>query len=213
MNEIRNHMVPVEVRADGDSLVAYGYAAKFNVTSQNLGGFVERIAPGTFTQTVQDADIRALYNHDANLLLGRNKAGTLRVSEDAVGLAYEIDLPDTTVGRDLARLLERGDVSGSSFGFRVIEDDWGETDSGFPVRTLKSVALRDVGPVTFPAYVDADSAIRSLAVARNLDIDILIAAARADKLSSALRADSSDTEDDSTGQATPTGTYRRSFNR
>jgi len=203
--EVRNLMEPVEFRAEGKALFAYGYAARFNTTSQNLGGFVERIAPGTFAKTLQEADVRALFNHDPNLLLGRNKVGTLTLAEDSTGLAYEVELPDTSVGRDLAVLLERGDVSGSSFGFRTITDEWAETDSGFPERTLTSVALRDVGPVTFPAYVDADSAIRSLAESRSLDVNDLLAAAKADKLSEALRAEDeegSETEQEE-DQATP----------
>jgi len=177
MTEIRNLSEPVEFRAEDGKLVAHGYAAKFRTLSQNLGGFVETIAPGTFAKTIQEADVRALFNHDPNLLLGRNRAGTLRLEEDDTGLRYEVDLPDTSVGRDVAKLLERGDISGSSFGFRTIEDDWGETDSGFPLRTLKQVALRDVSPVTYPAYVDTDSALRSLAEVRGVELDAVRKAA------------------------------------
>lgn len=193
--ERRTFLGEVEFRAEGKRLVAHGYAARFNVHSQNLGGFVEVVAPGAFSKTIREADVRALFNHDPNMVLGRNKAGTLAMEEDGTGLAYEVDLPDTTVGRDVATLLERGDVSGSSFGFRVIEDDWSETDSGFPERTLKSVALRDVGPVTFPAYTEADSALRSLAESRSLDLPTLIEAAKANKLSEALRAEDMEDED------------------
>jgi HK97 family phage prohead protease len=180
--EVRNHIEDVEFRSEGGRLIAQGYAARFDALSQNLGGFVEQIAPGAFTKTLQEADVRALFNHDPNFVLGRNKSGTLRMAEDRDGLAYEIDLPDTTLGRDVAVLLERGDISGSSFGFRVIEDDWAETRSGFPLRTLKQVALRDVGPVTYPAYVDSSSALRSFAEARSLDIDTVVAAAEENKL-------------------------------
>ena len=157
----------IEFRAGSEGQIrAGGYAARFDALSQNLGGFVERIAFGAFTKTIQEADIRALFNHDSSLVLGRNRSGTLRLEEDSVGLAYEIDLPDTQVGRDVAAMLERGDVSGSSFGFGVISDEWGETDSGFPLRTLTQVALRDVGPVTFPAYTDASSALRGQVLAQ-----------------------------------------------
>lgn len=187
MDELRTFTEPAEIRQLEDgSRVAYGYAARFGALSQNLGGFVERIAPGTFAKTIQEADIRGLFNHDANMVLGRNRSGTLRLSEDDQGLRYEIDIPDTQVGRDVAVLLERGDVTGSSFGFRTIDDEWSETDDGFPLRTLKSVALRDVGPVTFPAYTDAEAGLRSLAEARNLDAATVLEAAQRNDLAAVL---------------------------
>jgi HK97 family phage prohead protease len=176
--ERRTFSEPVEFRKVGDKLTAAGYAAKFNKLSQNLGGFVEQVAPGAFSQTITQQDVRALFNHDENNVLGRMGNGALRLEEDEVGLAYEIDLPATRAGQDVALLLERKDVAGSSFGFRVIEDEWGETEQGFPLRTLKQVSLRDVGPVTFPAYTDTEAALRSLAEARSLDINDLVAAAQ-----------------------------------
>ena len=212
MTEVRNLLEPVEVHGEGGRLVAHGYAARFDKLSQNLGGFVERISPGAFKKTLKEADVRALFNHDPHLVLGRNISGTLRMSEDSDGLAYEIDLPDTSVGRDVAVLLERGDVSGSSFGFRVIDDVWDDAADGFPRRTLKEVALRDVGPVTFPAYVDASSAIRSLAEARSIDFDVLANAARADQLSEALRASDNEDEDlEDNGRDALTIVHRRVF--
>ena len=167
----------VELREEGDYLTAIGYAATFNRLSSNLGGFVERVAPGTFTSTLKQADVRALYNHEPDHLLGRSSTGTLRLSEYYHGLRYDIDLPDTTLGRDVAELLRRGDISGSSFGFRTIGDEWSETEDGYPLRTLTEVALRDVGPVTFPAYTSTDASLRSLAEERSLDLDTLIQAA------------------------------------
>ena len=167
----------VELREEGDTLTAVGYAATFNRLSSNLGGFVERVATGTFASTLKQADVRALYNHEPDHLLGRSTTGTLRMVEDDHGLRYEIDLPDTTLGRDVAELLRRGDISGSSFGFRTIGDEWSETDDGYPLRTLTEVALRDVGPVTFPAYTSTDASLRSLAEERTLDLATLIQAA------------------------------------
>lgn len=212
--ERRTFLGEVQFRAEGKSLKAYGYAARFNVRSQNLGGFVEQVAPGTFAKTIQEADIRGLFNHDPNYILGRNKSGTLRMEEDGTGLAYEMDLPDTSAGRDVAALLERGDVSGSSFGFRVIEDEWGETEQGFPLRTLKQVALRDVGPVTFPAYTDAESALRSLAESRSLDIHDLVEAAKKNELRELIVADEAESDEEERqaegGRETPT-TERRRF--
>ena len=126
---------------------------------------VERIAPGAFSRACREADdCRALVNHDPNLLLGRTSSGTLRITEDQRGLRYDVDLPDTTIARDLAVSVERGDINGSSFGFVVESESWDETknDDGTvsAVRTIRSVRLLDVGPVTYPAY-SATSAGRS----------------------------------------------------
>ena len=199
-NERRTFKGTVEVRAEGEQSVAVGYAARFDALSQNLGGFVERIDPKAFNQTVTQADVRALFNHDANYVLGRSSSGTLRMDVDDEGLRYEIDLPPTATGRDLAVLLKRGDISGSSFGFRVLDDEWGETEDGYPLRTLKAVALRDVGPVTFPAYTAAESALRSLAEARNLDLDELVSAAKRNELGQVIAPQS----EDESSQETPT---------
>lgn len=187
---------PVEVRSEGDALVAHGYAYRFGALSQNLGGFVERIAPGAGKKSSQESDIRALFNHDPNMVLGRNRAGTLTFEEDDEGGAYEIRLPDTSIGRDLAVNLEAGNVSGSSFGFRLIEDEWDETEQGFPLRTLKQFSIRDVGPVTFPAYTDADSALRSLAEARSLDLAELVEAAKHNNLADMIGNKSTDEDRD-----------------
>lgn len=176
----------VELREEGNTMTAIGYASVFNRLSQNLGGFVERVAQGTFAKTIQEADVRALFNHDADQVLGRSKSGTLRMQEDEKGLRYEIDLPNTQLGRDLAALLERGDISGSSFGFTTISDEWGETDDGYPLRTLTEVKLRDVSPVTFPAYTSSEASLRSLAEERSIDLEILVDAAERNDLRSVL---------------------------
>jgi len=142
-----------------------GYAAKFDVMSENLGGFREQIAPGAFTDVLNN-DVRALFNHDVNHVLGRTKACTLRIAQDDVGLYYEVDLPDTQAARDLVTSIDRGDVSQSSFAFRVAPngDNWHENDDGIIVRTITKVSrLYDVSPVTYPAYPDATVGKRSMA--------------------------------------------------
>lgn len=185
--ERRTYAGTVEFRRENDGrVVATGYAAVFNTLSQNLGGFVEQVAPGAFAQTLTQQDVRALFNHDPNHVLGRMGSASLRMVEDEKGLAYEIDLPDTNTGRDVATLLERRDVVGSSFGFNVISDAWSETAEGFPLRTLNAVSLRDVGPVTFPAYTSSEAALRSLAEQRSLDLPLLVAAAEAGRLAEVL---------------------------
>jgi len=152
-------------RDDGSNAppMIVGYAAVFGMRSDVIGGsFVEEIAPGAFDDVLQQ-DVRGLFNHNPNYLLGRTKSGTLRLSVDSRGLRYEIDPPDTQTVRDLVLTpLARRDMSGSSFTMRVIEDEWRE-EGDLIVRTIKRIAeLRDVGPVAFPAYPDATAAQRSL---------------------------------------------------
>lgn len=150
---------PPELRADGNAKVARGYAAMFN-SETGLSFFRERIMPGAFSASLKDGDIRALVDHDTGRVIGRSTAGTLRLNEDDKGLFVEIDLPDTTDGRDLAVSLERGDISGMSFGFRVTHDEWDETVD--PVlRTIHAVDLFEVSAVAFPAYGDTEIALRS----------------------------------------------------
>lgn len=148
-----------DMRAAGSRRIV-GHAAIFNSLSQDLGGFRERIVPGAFAEAIRTDDVRALLNHDPNILLGRNRSGTLRMHEDSRGLAVEIDLPDTSFARDLLTLIERGDVSQMSFAFSVRPggQEWAKDDNGTPIRTLKNVRLFDVSPVTFPAYTATDVA-------------------------------------------------------
>lgn len=155
---------PPEIRASDKGKTARGYAALFN-SRTDIGGFDEVIAPGAFAETLKTSDVRALVDHDSGRVIGRSGAGTLRLSEDEKGLFVEIDLPDTTDGRDLAALLERGDISGMSFGFRVTKDEWDEA-AGKPSRTIRSVDLFEVSAVAFPAYPDTSIALRSLEEAR-----------------------------------------------
>lgn len=156
----------VEVRAAGDggySIVGHG--AVFNSLSENLGGFREKIAPGAFASVLaKSPDVRALYNHDPNLVLARTTNGTLRLEEDVAGLRYHADVAPTSYGSDLRLLLERGDVTQSSFAFRVADDSWDEDpDTGALIRTVHEFsALFDVSPVTYPAYPAADSGLTSL---------------------------------------------------
>lgn len=151
----------VERRGEGDAPTIVGYAALFDTLSENLGGFREKIDRGAFAKSLQ-GDVRALINHDANLVLGRTNAGTLRLTEDERGLSIEIDPPDTTFAKDLMTTIERGDISQQSFGFRTIKDAWETVEEGPDIRTLVEVELFDIGPVTFPAYPDTAVAVRSL---------------------------------------------------
>jgi HK97 family phage prohead protease len=150
--------------------VLMGYAAKFGTLSQDLGGFKETIRNGAFKKTILEADIRALFNHDANFILGRNKANTLRLWEDDTGLGFNIYLPDTQQARDLAESIARGDVDQCSFAFSVIKEDWREdTNAGIVVRDLVEVKLFDVSVVTYPAYEDTDVKLRNKGKAEGIN--------------------------------------------
>jgi HK97 family phage prohead protease len=162
--ERRDISAAPQLRADGDKKTAAGYAALFNSQTDIGGYFREQIAPGAFAEAIK-GDVRALIDHDTGRVIGRTAAGTLRLTEDATGLAAEIDLPDTTDGRDLAVQLERGDITGMSFGFRVTHDEWDETGDT-PLRTIHKLELLEVSAVAFPAYPDTSLAMRSLEAAR-----------------------------------------------
>ena len=142
-----------------------GYAANFNSISEDLGGFREVLMPGCFADALKTSDIRALYNHDANYVLGRNMSGTLRLQEDERGLHFEVDPPDTSYARDLQVSMSRGDISNCSFGFSVPEggDAWRKEQDGTWLRSILKVdRLYDVSPVTYPAYPSTSCAVRSL---------------------------------------------------
>lgn len=140
-----------------------GYAAKFDKRA-NLGWYQEEIAAGAFAESLKRGDdVRALWNHSTSAPLGRRSAGTLRVSEDTIGLRVEIDLPQTSAGRDVLESVTRGDVDGMSFGFRANRVEWqfdGEDEKN-DVRRLLEVDLIEVSPVTFPAYDDTEIGKRS----------------------------------------------------
>jgi uncharacterized protein len=154
----------IEISEGDEGPKISGYAAVFNQLSEDLGGFVEQIEPGAFSEAIPVSDVRALINHDRNMILGRNLAGTLALFEDEQGLGYVIDPPQTSYATDLLASLARGDVSQSSFGFLVGDDYWlppSTETGGLPVRVITRVSeLFDVSPVTFPAYSQTSAAVR-----------------------------------------------------
>ena len=161
--------IRVENRADGGKMIV-GYGAVFHRagepgTEYRLApDIVERIAPTAFDRALsQKQDVRGLFNHDPNMLLGRAAAGTLRMTTDERGLKYEIDLPDTQAGRDVAANIAAGNLTGSSFSFRINgkQGQRFEKAKGYDVRHIVDVDLYDVGPVTFPAYEGTTTGIRS----------------------------------------------------
>lgn len=140
-----------------------GYAALFNTDSENLGGFVERIAPGAFDKalTQVDPDVWALYEHRGHKKLGKRSNDTLQIAVDKKGLKVAINMPNTTLGRDVTEEVRSGLIAGMSFGFIALKDEWDEKQEP-AVRTIKDLLLYEVSIVGNPAYPDTTIAKRSL---------------------------------------------------
>jgi len=176
--ELERRSFPVQelrVVSEGEAPRIVGYAAVFDELSENLGGFREKIRPGAFKKTVKESDIRALWNHDSNFVLGRTAADTLELTEDEHGLKIDITPPDTQWARDLMVSIERGDVSQMSFGFRTIRDEWSnQDDERETIRELIEVRLFDVSPVTFPAYPQTEVQLRSVLGMEMREIEVAL---------------------------------------
>lgn len=184
MHKIERRSVPfqvAEVRAAGEdkTRTIVGYAAIFYRAGDPatefrvMDDFVERIHPGAFDAALREDDVRGLFDHRSDRVLGRRVPGvekpTMRLSVDERGLKYEIDLPEHELG--VGELIQRGDVTGSSFGFSAYVDYgakrgrivWEEVD-GVLIRNVHDLTLYDVGPVTYPAYEGSTAEARSLAL-------------------------------------------------
>ncbi len=161
--ELERRCVPLrEVRLKGDGgSILEGRGIVYNEWT-DMGGWLERVAVGAADDSISTDDIKSLFNHDANYPLGYNKADppTLRLAADAAGVSYETDLPETSYAADLKVSVRRGDIHGNSFGFYTLEDRWGTID-GKEYRELTRVQVVDIGPVTFPQYVQTDLALRA----------------------------------------------------
>lgn len=159
----------VECRVEADEKRIKGYAIVFNSLSLDLGGFREQIAPEAVDRTLSEAlDVRALVDHDSGKVIGRTRSGTLDLRKDKKGLRVDIE-PDTEISyaRDILRAVARGDVSGMSFGFRVLGDEW-DFEPKTPIRTVTDMRISEVSIVTFPAYTatNVEAAKRSLEAAQ-----------------------------------------------
>ena len=172
--ETRTTPIQFEVREDADGMTFEGYAAVFNSPSEPLP-FVERIAPGAFTRSLEARnDIKLLWNHDTGSVLGSTRAGTMKLYQDGTGLRVSARIANTTAGRDAAELIRRGDVDSMSFGFSVPSggDEWSSDGSE---RTLKSVRLHEVSIVPFPAYsaTAGTTSVRGLElIAQRAEVDV-----------------------------------------
>lgn len=141
-----------------------GYAVKWEMKSVTMGywqRFKEQFKKGAFTDSLTQDDQLALWSHDTSQVLGRTKNGTLRLFEDEVGLRFELDLADTTLGDDTYKTIKRGDVDGVSFGFQMAKEEWDESDPDNVVRSVTKAKLLEISPVAFPAYPDSQVSARS----------------------------------------------------
>lgn len=194
--ERRSLVEEIEFRSaeNGTRLVASGVAMRYGAKSKPIphrarGAFREEFRSGAFSKTVQETDVESHLEH-VGPYLGRVSNGTLRLVDSRSTLDYELDLPDTTAGRDAAALLERRDVRGSSIGFRSIpgRDTWTVDDDGMALRTVTEARLFRVDLTTSPAYTDstAEAALRSLAADLELELDEVLEAAGAGELRSLI---------------------------
>lgn len=179
----------VEARAEKPPLIV-GHAALFNNRTMIAGSFYEEIDPGAFSKTIKEGDVRSLWNHDINFVLGRTKSGTLRLSEDEKGLRIENDAPQTQLINDMVlEPMRRGDVDQMSFSFDAVRTEWINQENDLPIRRLLEVKLYDVSPVTFPAYPDADVSVRSAFAAVGIDTLALTQAITRSKVGAITDAD------------------------
>lgn len=155
----------IEIREEESGVrTISGYAVKWEMKSVTMGyfrRFKEQFRKGAFTESLTNEDQLALWSHDTSRVLGRTKNGTLRLYEDDVGLRFELDLPNTTLGNDAYETIKRGDVDGVSFGFQMKQQTWDESDPDNIVRTVTNAKLMEISPVAFPAYPDSQVSARS----------------------------------------------------
>lgn len=200
MLEVRSLVEPPEFRSADGKLVAAGVAMRYGAKSKPISGqFREVFNPGAFSKTIQEQDIHSHNEHNGPYL-ARTGAGSLRLTDSRSELAYEIDLPNTGAGRDAAALLERGDIRGSSVGFRAIpkEVTWTVDDDGMALRSISAAKLSRVDLTISPYYPDstAEMAFRSLAEQTGLELRSLIEAADRGELASVILAPDSQRSDD-----------------
>jgi HK97 family phage prohead protease len=210
--EVRSFVEPVEFRSEGGKITAHGTAIRYGALSRKFaGGIVERVMPGAPVKALEHRNINAYHEHPHpgvggyDKLLGTTDAGTMRLRNDDVELRYEIDLPDTTAGRDAAVLLERGDLRGASYGFlsKPGTDRWTRGKDGLALRSVHEMSVFDHIVLTCnPAYPSstAELALRSLADASGLEMASLLDAAEhralADLIDSVDDRDDTGTDDD-----------------
>ena len=146
----------IDVRRQAGAFIATGHAATFN-EPYGVGDFMEQVHPKAFDNALRSPEVKALWNHNADNVLGSVGSGTLRLSTDTRGLLTETDFPKSALREREA--IERGDVSQMSFGFRTIADRWERRADGTELRTLLDVELYDISPVSYPANPQTDVSV------------------------------------------------------
>lgn len=162
LRELTTQKIEIREGEDGTRTLS-GYAVKWEMKSHVLGYFKkfrEQFKKGAFEDSLSKDDQRFLWSHDTSKVLGRTKNNTLRLTEDAIGLRFELDLPDTTLGDDTYKSIKRGDVDGVSFGFQMIGHEIEEPDDDLMLRTVTKAKLLEVSAVAFPAYPDSEVSAR-----------------------------------------------------
>lgn len=208
--EFRSHVAPIELRGEGSTLRATGVAMRYGARSKPINGqFREVFAPGAFVKTIGEQDVRSHNEHEGPYL-GRSGAGTLRLVDSPNELAFELDLPDTTAGRDAAALLSRGDIKGASIGFRAVPSavSWSVED-GLALRTVSEAQLGRVDLTVAPAYDDSTAALalRSLADERDMELRSLLEVADRGELPTLISSppgDEAPDDEEEEGRETPT---------
>ena len=156
--EVRSLKIPLKVEKRG---AIVGTPIVYGRDSEDMG-FIEQVAPGAAKNALKRSDIRALKNHDPSLIFGRQGVN-LKFREDKNGLHYEATPIDTRNFNDISDEIKAGLLTGQSFGFTVLADEWKDIDTDHPRRTITEIGeIFDVGPVTYPAYGDTSVALRSL---------------------------------------------------
>lgn len=152
----------VEVRkVEGEPTKISGYAIKWDKLSVPMWGFREKIAKGAFTESILKNNIKALWNHNSDMPLGNTAKRSLVLTEDDIGLRFDLQPPNNTWGNDAIESIERGDTDGVSFGFITIRDDWDYSDPQMAIRTVLEGELLEISPTPFPAYPDTSVAVRN----------------------------------------------------
>lgn len=193
-SRIESLVQPVEIRtevSEGESRrIIRGSAVVYNQLSEELGGFREQFLPGSLSKTIRESNIKSVWNHNDQYVLGSLKTGTLRLVDTEESLDFEADLPDTSWADDLAVSINRGDIDQMSFRFRTIKDNWRREARGEIVRDIHEAQLVEISPVAFPAYPQTAVSLRGL-----LDID-----AEEERIEQALiRAKAGALEEEDTG--------------
>lgn len=196
--ETRSLLEPPEFRAEGTKLTAAGVAMRYGAKSKPIRGqFREQFSAGAFTKTIQEQDVQS-HNEHAGPYLARTGNGSLRLIDGRSELAYEIDLPDTTAGRDAAHLLERGDIKGSSIGFRAMPkaESWSVDADGMALRSVSQARLGRVDLTILPYYDDSTAALalRSFADDRGLELRSVLEAAERGELPTLIASEEDDEE-------------------